>query len=183
MKKFFATMATAAILTFSANNVSAFEFSDVPTMHWAYSGVTTLVDAKIIPHSKDGKFYGDKNITRSEIAQMTANLLLKVSPDSKSVAKKIIKDFSENGGKAATRFEIATILSEVYAKAHKGDISVAPISFADVPAEHWAVESVNLMVTMKLMEGYGDGTFRGDRRMTRYEAAMTVAKLYEILSE
>ena len=182
MKKFLATMATAAILTASASTVSAAKFSDVPEIHWAYSSVTAMADAKIIPPSKDGKFYGEKNVTRSEMSQMAANLLLKVSPKSNADAKKIIKNFSENGDKAATRFEIASMLFEVYAKAHKGDMPAAPTVFADVPAEHWAAESVNLMVALKVMEGYGDETFRGDQRMTRYEAATTLAKLYEILA-
>ena len=182
MKKFLATLATIAFLSASSNFATAAQFSDVPSMHWAYSGVTAMADAKIIPPSKDGNFYGDKNVTRSEMAQMSANLLLKLSPDSKSTAKKIIKDFSENGDKAATRFEIALMLSEVYVKAHKGELPAAPNAFADVPAEHWAAESVNLMAATKIMEGYDDETFRGDQRMTRYEAAITLAKLYKLLS-
>ncbi len=182
MKKFLATMATAAILTVSAGVVSAAEFSDVNSMHWAYPSVTAMADAKIIPRSKDGKFYGDKNVTRSEMAQMAANLLLKVSPESKAAAKNFVKKYSENGDKAATRFEIATMLAEVYAKAHKGNLPDVTTTFIDVPAEHWAAESVNLMVAIKIMEGYGDETFRGDQRMTRYEAALALATLYKILS-
>lgn len=183
MKKFLATMATAAILTVSASAVSAAEFSDVNSMHWAYPSVTAMADAKIIPRSKDGKFYGDKNVTRSEMAQMAANLMLKVSPESKDASKNFVKKYSENGDKAATRFEIATMLAEVYAKAHKGDLPAAPNVFPDVSDKHWAAESVNLMVAIKIMEGYGDGTFRGDRNMTRYEAALALAQLYEILSK
>ena len=182
MKKFLATMATAAIFTVSASAVSAAEFNDVPAIHWAYPSVTAMADAKIIPRSKDGKFYGDKNVTRSEMAQMAANLLLKVSPDSKAAAKKIVQIYSENGDKAATRFEIASMLTEVYAKAHKGALPDSPNAFADVSDKHWAAESVNFMAATKIMEGYGDGTFRGDRNMTRYEAALTLANLYKILS-
>ena len=46
----------------------------------------------------------------------------------------------------------------------------------DVPAGHWACESVKMLATMGINEGYGDGTFRGDRSITRYEAAMMLAK-------
>ena len=48
--------------------------------------------------------------------------------------------------------------------------------FADVPAGHWAYESINKLAAAGVVEGYGDGTFRGDRLMTRYEMAQIVAK-------
>jgi len=49
-------------------------------------------------------------------------------------------------------------------------------SFTDVPANHWAYASVNQLVKAGLVEGYGDGTFRGDRTITRYEMAIIVGK-------
>ncbi len=48
--------------------------------------------------------------------------------------------------------------------------------FADVPAGHWAYESVKKLNEAGVIEGYGDDTFRGDRLMTRYEMAQIVAK-------
>ena len=48
--------------------------------------------------------------------------------------------------------------------------------FADVPAGHWAYESINKLAAAGVIEGYGDGSFRGDRLMTRYEMAQIVAK-------
>ena len=48
--------------------------------------------------------------------------------------------------------------------------------FSDVPAGHWAYDSVNKLVASGVIEGYGDGTFGGDRLMTRYEMAQIVAK-------
>ena len=48
--------------------------------------------------------------------------------------------------------------------------------FADVPAGHWAYESINKLAAAGVVEGYGDGSFRGDRLMTRYEMAQIVAK-------
>ncbi len=52
----------------------------------------------------------------------------------------------------------------------------APASiFSDVPADHWAYKAVNTLVKDKIVEGYGDGTYRGDRTMTRYEMAQIIA--------
>ena len=48
--------------------------------------------------------------------------------------------------------------------------------FSDVPAGHWAYQSVSKLAAAGVIEGYGDGTFRGDRNITRYEMAQMIAK-------
>jgi hypothetical protein len=48
--------------------------------------------------------------------------------------------------------------------------------FSDVPAGHWAYDSISKLAAAGVIEGYGDDTFRGDRLMTRYEMAQIVAK-------
>ena len=48
--------------------------------------------------------------------------------------------------------------------------------FSDVPAGHWAYDSVNKLAAAGIVDGYGNGTFGGDRLMTRYEMAQIVAK-------
>ena len=48
--------------------------------------------------------------------------------------------------------------------------------FSDVPAGHWAHDSINKLAAAGVIEGYGDATFGGDKLMTRYEMAQIVAK-------
>lgn len=48
--------------------------------------------------------------------------------------------------------------------------------FCDVPAGHWAYDAVNKLAAEGVVEGYPDGTYGGDRLMTRYEMAQIVAK-------
>ena len=48
--------------------------------------------------------------------------------------------------------------------------------FSDVPAGHWAYDSIAKLAAAGVIEGYGDDTFRGDRLMTRFEMAQIVAK-------
>ena len=48
--------------------------------------------------------------------------------------------------------------------------------FSDVPAGHWAYNSIAKLAAAGVVEGYGDGTYRGDRNITRYEMAQMVAK-------
>ena len=46
--------------------------------------------------------------------------------------------------------------------------------FPDVAANHWAYEAVSDLYHRGLVEGYPDGTFGGDRLLTRYEFAQIV---------
>ena len=50
--------------------------------------------------------------------------------------------------------------------------------FPDVPQNHWAYEYVAALAGNGMIEGYPDGTFSGDRTMTRYEFA---AMLYRAM--
>ncbi len=48
--------------------------------------------------------------------------------------------------------------------------------FSDVPADHWAYDSIIGLAAVGLIEGYPDGTYGGSRMLTRYEAAMVFAR-------
>jgi len=48
--------------------------------------------------------------------------------------------------------------------------------FSEVPRDHWAYDAVTQLAADGVVEGYGDGTYRGDRNITRYEMAQMVAK-------
>ena len=48
--------------------------------------------------------------------------------------------------------------------------------FSDVPAGHWAYASVAKLAAAGVVDGYPDGTFKGNNLMTRYEMAQIVAK-------
>lgn len=52
-------------------------------------------------------------------------------------------------------------------------------SFSDVPENHWAYDSVKKLVKAGLIDGYNDGTFRGDKTMSRYEFAIMINKAVE----
>jgi len=53
--------------------------------------------------------------------------------------------------------------------------SAATSSFSDVPSNHWAYSAVNQLAKAGIIDGYGNGTFNGDKTMTRYEMAQIVA--------
>ena len=49
--------------------------------------------------------------------------------------------------------------------------------FSDVTPDDWAYQAVSDLSTQGVVEGYPDGTFKGERNMTRYELAQIVARL------
>lgn len=55
--------------------------------------------------------------------------------------------------------------------------AVAAPLFPDVKDDHWAKDAVAALAAKGLLEGYPDGTFKGDRAATRWEVAMIVARL------
>ncbi len=51
--------------------------------------------------------------------------------------------------------------------------------FSDVKPGHWAYEAIKSLSSKGILEGYPDGTFKGTKALTRYEAAQMVARLIE----
>ncbi|HQE04600.1 MAG TPA: S-layer homology domain-containing protein, partial [Bacillota bacterium] len=49
--------------------------------------------------------------------------------------------------------------------------------FADVPENHWAYEAVKQLAAYGLIEGFPDGTYKGQEPMTRYQMAIVIARL------
>ncbi|MBR1761609.1 MAG: S-layer homology domain-containing protein, partial [Schwartzia sp.] len=48
--------------------------------------------------------------------------------------------------------------------------------FEEVPAEHSAYDAIAQHAADGVIEGYGDGTYRGDQEITRYEMAQMIAR-------
>ena len=49
--------------------------------------------------------------------------------------------------------------------------------FSDVTADDWAYQAVSDLSAQGVVEGYPDGSFKGERNMTRYELAQIIARL------
>lgn len=72
---------------------------------------------------------------------------------------------------------LVTLLALVFVLSIGATAFAAPANpFVDVPAKHWAYDAVSKLAKAGLVDGYGDGTFRGDKAMSRYEMAQVVAK-------
>lgn len=67
--------------------------------------------------------------------------------------------------------KLTTLLNAVAGTKMKADHTTL---FPDIPTNHWAYEAVSDLSRRGLVEGYPDGTFGGDRMLTRYEFAQIV---------
>lgn len=70
---------------------------------------------------------------------------------------------------AMSRAEVAALLARLLPAG-------AQATFKDVPADAWYAQAVGSLQGAQLLGGYPDGTFRGDRPMTRAEFVALVAK-------
>lgn len=73
--------------------------------------------------------------------------------------------------------QTAMALAAVFAMSVAGTALAAPANpFTDVPAKHWSYDSVSKLAKAGVISGYGDGTYKGDKTLTRYEMAVIVGK-------
>jgi hypothetical protein len=85
------------------------------------------------------------------------------------------------GNEAITRYELAHELHNYFllVESQSGPPALAQrdrsSQFTDISSEHWATKAVRAIVDKyQIMEGYPDETFKGGKRLTRYEAAATL---------
>ena len=84
---------SAATMAFAAEKPNP--YSDVPANHWAYQSVKDLYKSGIMEGWND-KFYGQSNLTRYEIAAITARAMVKVDKadaETKAQIEKLAAEF------------------------------------------------------------------------------------------
>ena len=59
----------------------------------------------------------------------------------------------------------------------------AQSSFPDIPANHWAGDAVDRIASLGIVIGFPDGTFRGNEAFTRYQAALVISRLLDVIGE
>lgn len=77
-----------ALLSVINPNMSK-DFPDVPENHWAYEAVSKLAGNGIIPGYEDGKYHGERTMTRYEMAEIIYNALSKGA----KAEKKLVEEF------------------------------------------------------------------------------------------
>ncbi len=79
-----------------------------------------------------------------------------------------------------SRAELAQILVKVFRLDQQPSRLAATIQLQDVPPSHWAYRDIQLVLQNRIMEGYREGRFYPDQRVTRAEAFSIFAQAYGI---
>lgn len=92
--------------------VMASPFQDVPANHWATDALEQVAQEGLIDGYNDGQFKGDKELTRYEVATLTAKVLNKIKAEDKEVTeetaqaiKKLATEFDKELAKVDSRLK------------------------------------------------------------------------------
>lgn len=174
-------------------------FSDV-VGHWAEEFVKDLYKINIVSGREDGTFGADEEITRAEFAKMIVSVL-ELQSDSDCKFTDVSKDdwyyryvtaaaendliFGDDGkfrpNEAITREDATVILYRILTS--KGvQMDNETVSFADAEdVSSYAVEAIEKLACVEIINGYDDNTFKPKKKITRAESAVIISKLVRLL--
>ena len=184
----------------AANNPPKTElFSDCGEEHWAYQYVKTLAQSGVISGYSDGSFCPEKTAAKEEfvkLAILASGLYSEADCDFSDVPKgewfygyvaaankNGIITGDENGrfgtGSEVTREDAAVIVCRILTLLGKAEnVSADEADFADSGAiQDYAAESVMTLKAMGILNGFEDGSFRPQARLTRAETAKLIYML------
>ena len=188
-------MAGVMFISLLGMSVYAIQFTDLPSDHWAYEYITTLVDAGVINGYDDGTYKPSGTIKRSEflklivtscipndinISEMPTEMqhwaagYVAFAEQSDLIPENTIT--IENIDEPITRIEMVRIISnaDIIIKGSEQQFEKRAI-FKDIAKLN--TESLMLLrhaVSRGFITGYEDGSFGPDRTMTRAEAATII---------
>ncbi|ADL11884.1 S-layer homology domain-containing protein [Acetohalobium arabaticum] len=182
-----AILIVAVSLPIMANNYA----TDIEG-HWANTHITELLADNILSTYYDGQFKPQQPITRGEFAVGLAkgldldvvsvtNLTDIQSHPAKGyiaalVHQEIITGYPDNTfrpERQISRAELVTMLMRALElNKTETEINLKGINYDDIPAEdYWANNFINLASRLEIIDGYPDGSFRPNNKVTRAEAA------------
>ena len=110
-------------------------FIDVPVRHWAYDAVNQLVQAGVIDGYGDNRFNGDRQLTRYELAQITAKAMTrgdKAGADKKILIDKLALEFAAELNNLGVR--VAALEKNASPIKFNGDVRIRWQNNADLNA-------------------------------------------------
>lgn len=173
-------------------------FADCTSDHWAYSYVEQLKTSGIVSGYLDGNFYPDNKVKREEFVKMIVVLANMYSDGSKCEFDDVSKDdwyytyvasaFEQNiisgesektfgSGQYVSRQDVAVIICRLLDKAGVTvDLTLPGKTFGDKnKISEYAVQSVDTLTKLNIINGFEDGNFRPDASLTRAEAAKIIS--------
>ena len=175
------------------------EFADVPETHWAFRYIADLVDRKAVNGYPNGLFYPSKTVSREEFAKILAvasacdvqktldnptGAFTDVKPGywATPYIEAVSQDmtgYPDGDGMAfrpktmAVREDMAVAIAKMWdLDTSMADESMLETMFSDTASISPALKPyVAAAVEEGIINGYADGTFGGQRTITRAEAA------------
>lgn len=126
-------LAMALSMGIAGTAMAANPFSDVPANSWAYAAVEKLAAEGIVDGMGNGKFEGNRNMTRYEMAQITAKAMAKgvQKPELKKLAAEFAQELNAMGvrvGKVEEKVQISGEFRLRYRGVNHASKSIAPTS-------------------------------------------------------
>lgn len=183
------------------NEDMALNFSDLEVDDWAYNSILNLVKKGIVSGDTVGTIRPDGNVTREEVAKMmVVARRFAISQDTAieaqdadsvsdwakgyfktAIEKGIINGYTDGtvrGTGEVNRAEMATIIVR---SINASIDSFTASSFADITEADWYAKYVECAKTLGIVNGYQDGSFRGEDLVTRREAFAMIERMVRLL--
>lgn len=166
------------------------EMQDIPSKF--SEEIEYLLKLEVITGYPDSTFKPDRNVTREEAATMIGRAL-KLNGDKRDTSfndvssasyasgyiqsayeKDIINGYGDGSfypGKDITRGEMAFLISKAFNLEKTGSIN-----FKDVAKTGAQSEAINKLTTAGIADGYPDGTYKPDAKISRSEFSLLVAR-------
>ncbi|MEK8132600.1 S-layer homology domain-containing protein [Paenibacillus filicis] len=197
----FLVIAPVNSVAYAAGNVNftQINFVDISETYWANSAIMDLAKSQVISGYEDGSFKPEKYVTREEFASLIAKTFYLDLPSSNSkptyydvtpdrwsfsyieASKDFLTGYYPPSGKAifnpttdATREDVAVALVKTlgYQPDELKDERILERKFYDLGSISPNLRTyVALAVEKQIFDGYPNGTFRGDKQVTRAEVA------------
>lgn len=173
-------------------------FSDVPKNHWAYSDIKKCVEMGLFEGYEDGRFYPDHTLTRAEFTVLLAkasNARIQSGMETGFVDVAATDWYSGyiNYGKAylkgkngmfypmegATREDVCAAVLNILGFTNISVDETALYAFSDGNSiQPQNRQAVAFALSIELISGFSDGSFRPQEAITRAQAAVVLSKLY-----
>ena len=179
--------------------------NDVPPDHWAVQAVEQVVARGWLQGYPGGGFRGEVPLDRYQLATTLARVLADsrlpvreaevrfrdVKPNHwalpgirRMIGEGLVQGFPDRtyrGQSLLTRYQLAVVLDKLVQRL--GVASPARlVRSGDLPNNHWAEAAVLRVVGLGLMPLGSDGLFRGSEPVSRYQMALALWRIGELMS-
>jgi len=184
-------LALVLALSFSMIASAQASLRDIGT-NWAKQNIESLVNKGIVNGYPDGTFRPDRQVTRAEFAKMMTSAFTFETVESASfrdianhwarsniltlAGAGIAQGYPDNSFRPDHPISRAEVVAMIVRTLRMDDIKgyAEGVSFTDVPKGHWAHDSIETALRLKILPPYLRGTFGPSTPATRAETAAMV---------